>query len=155
MESNKAYSNRIIVFTGAGASAALGLPTTPEFVNQLKEQLPNGKLLLRAYMTNVSQVKQITTGEVLTDSEYVRDWLENLKMMARSIEELSPVMRELNPTKAPTPSNVVAPVDNLLAQFDSLITKTYGKQPKPKLAYEHYSPLLDILKQDHGIEVVP
>ena len=155
MESNKTYNNRVIVFTGAGASAALGLPTTPAFVKQLEEQLPDGRLLLKVYSANVSQVKEITRGEVPTDSEYIRDWLENMKIMAKSIEDLSPVMRGINPTKAPTPSNVLAPVDNLLAKFDSLITKTYGKQPQPKLAYEHYSPLLDILKQHDGIEVVP
>ena len=63
-------------------------------------------------------------------------------------------MRRLIHPKAPTASNIVLSVDSLLDWYDLQITKTYGKQCKPEIAYRHYLPLLDILKQYNG-GVVP
>ena len=149
------FNSRVIVFVGAGASAALNLPTTPEFVKQLEKLSPDGSSLLSVYRTNVSQSKGIREENVPIDSEYIRDWLEDMKFMAKSIEELGPVIKSMLYQKAPTANHVVLSVDSLIDWFDSQITKTYGEQFKPKLAYTHYSPLLDILKQNLKIEVLP
>lgn len=149
------FNSRVIVFVGAGASAALNLPTTLEFVNQLEKRSPDSSSLLSVYRTNVSQVKRIREENVPIDSEYIRDWLEDMKFMAKSIEELEPVIKSMLHQKAPTASHVLLSVDSLIDWFDSQITKTYGEQFKPELAYTHYSPLLDILKQNLKIEVVP
>ena len=149
------FNSRVIVFVGAGASAALNLPTTPEFVNRLEKQSQDGSSLLSVYRANVSQSKGIREENVPIDSEYIRDWLEDMKFMAKSIEELGPVIKSMLYQKAPTASNVVLSVDSLIDWFDSQITKTYGEQFEPKLAYTHYSPLLDILKQNLNIEVLP
>jgi len=135
-------NSKLIVFTGAGASAGLNLPTTPEFAKRLEEKATNESSLLAVYRTNVSQTNRISEKEVPIDSEYIRDWLEDMKLMAKSIEDLSPVMRRIINPKAPTANNVVLSVDSLLNAFDSQIIGTYGIPLEPELAFRHYWPLL-------------
>lgn len=155
MKNDDTHNSKLIIFTGAGASAALKLPTTPEFAKQLARQPQSEPSLLTVYRTNMSQTKGISEKEVPIDSEYIRDWLENMKVMAKSIEDLSPAMKRLIQPKAQAPSHVVSSVHSLLDWFDFQITNTYGQQFNARTAYKHYSPLLNILKQYDGNEAIP
>ena len=93
MKNGDTHNSNLIVFSGAGASAALNLPTTPEFAEQLEGPSPDVSLLLGVYRTNVSQAKGIREENVPIDSEYIRDWLEDMKFMAKGIEALGPVIK--------------------------------------------------------------
>ena len=70
MESYKTYSKHIIVFTGAGASAALNLPTTPEFAKQLEGPSPDVSSLLAVYRQSVSQTNGMNEEEVPMNRHY-------------------------------------------------------------------------------------
>jgi len=131
-----------MIFAGAGASVALGKPTTPQFLQFLSRKWDQfGRF--RNYYIQCNSDKQL-------DAEYMRDWLENLRKEAEVLEGLLTNFPLGNPQYKSTGAQAL---NLILKQFNDLIRETYG-EVDPEKAFQHYNPLLEFI-QGHGVRVIP
>lgn len=145
------FNSRVIVFVGAGASAELGMPTTSQFIELLSQHWTNLSALLDAYRKYSKSASPFDKTQPAIDSEYLRDWLLELRRSAESIQVLS--QHEPFKTSVSRTDHAVQFIDKILADFD-LFTRNCYKDPNPDKAYQHYLPLLDWLRSNE-INVVP
>lgn len=142
---------RVIVFLGAGASQALGMPTTPEFIVRLRQKWPNLNNLISVYKKYRKDIGAVREGTGPIDSEVLRDWLIHMSCSAESIESLSKT--QPFDTNISRTENASRFTNTILTDFDSRIREAYG-DAQPIDAYTHYSQFLRILS-DCTISFVP
>jgi hypothetical protein len=143
--------SNVIVFAGAGASAGLGMPTTPEFVESLREKWHQIDRLLeqyRKYREDAGSPKKVNEP---IDAEELRDWLINLGQVAKYTEYL--LQHQPYNTKVSNTSYASQFLTVVLKEFDSIIRKTYGTV-HPGRANTHYSEFFRLLAQ-FGTDLVP
>ncbi len=139
---------RIIIFAGAGASSALGKPTTVEFIKQLEKDGGSFPALLNLYTRYCKEETKFQ--EIHLDSEWVRDWLLTMKVFARDIDALIKTPPFQLPNRS---SNTLLTINEILNKFDELIRNVYG-EVEPIRAYEHYRRLFEPLFAS-GIKILP
>jgi len=143
-------NSMIVVFTGAGASATLGKPTTPEFISMLKNRWKGTNTLIsrcRNYLVSNGLIEE----KQGIDSEILRDWLLKLRDTAEDLEillENQPYDTGLQGTKV-----MHKFISTIITEFDSIIRSTYGDIP-PQQAYNQYSHLLNTISH-HNIHFIP
>lgn len=150
MQNKKTYNSQVIIFAGAGASAALGMPTTLQFIELLKQHWANINPLLETYRKAKSSDGP-TKRQPMIDSEYLRDWLLELRTSAESIQAISKY--ELFKTNVPKTQDAVKLMDAILVDFDSFTRSCYI-DVNSTVAYQHYLPLLEGLRSNN-IDTVP
>lgn len=151
MENSKQQESKIIVFAGAGASAGLGMPTTPEFVEVLRQHWRQLSPLLeqyRKYREDIGEPKKVNEP---IDAEELRDWLMYLGQASEYAEYL--LKHQPFDTKVSHSSTTSQFVKVVLTSFDTLVRQTYG-EVNPERAYRHYSPFLSMLLK-HNIDLIP
>ena len=144
MAEEKIHDSKIMIFTGAGASAALDMPTTAQFIEKLNSRWKNLKSILSIYQEHHKLSQVSTNKKNPIDSEYLRDWLFELKKSGKSIQDLSQ-FQPIN-TNIGVITNAVPFVDSLIKDFD-LFTRGCYTEIDPNKAFRHYEPLLQWLEQ--------
>ncbi|OGO18700.1 MAG: hypothetical protein A2Z15_06260 [Chloroflexi bacterium RBG_16_50_11] len=158
MSINKLTGNELIVFAGAGASAALEMPTTSQFIELLKTRMGVNVVssILSAFNKHhiTDDMQEKKRNPPIVDSEYLRDWFLELRSSAESIELLPQINTTVNPNvKAPKPQAIVQFINSLLSEFDYNIRNAYEEVNQDR-AYQHYLPLLDTFKS-YNFKVIP
>lgn len=151
MRYNIPYKSNLIVFAGAGASAGLGMPTTPEFVELLGEEWPQISQLLKQYREYIKDIGESKNVNEPIDAEELRDWLIHLEQEAKYTEYL--LKHQPFETKVPNTSSASQFLSAVLRDFDSKIRRTYGTV-NPGRANTHYSEFFKLLAQ-FGTDLVP
>ncbi len=133
----------IMVFAGAGASAGLDIPTTPQFISLLKNRWEGMNTLIQRCLKYIQSVKPNEHVKTI-DSEVLRDWLISLRDTAEDLE----IILENQPFDTSLQSNTVVHklVSTIITELDLIIRETYS-DVDPMNAHEHYAPLLDILSK--------
>ena len=138
---------KVIVFAGAGASARLGMPTTPQFVEKLNGIWPGAKTLIQQ-----CRKYRVPTGDRRTDNEPVdaeelRDWLLAIEEHAETLDVLSttpPYGRDgKGGARQAGAQNFVK---EIRIRFDDIIRETYGEVNGGQ-AYNHYAIFLNALME--------
>ncbi|MFH0769465.1 MAG: SIR2 family protein [Chloroflexota bacterium] len=157
MKNEKLSGHKLIVFVGAGASAGLGMPTTFQFIELLKQHWGQSdfKTILDAYnkFSNSKNAGGLNRSQPIVDSEYLRDWFLELRRSAESIQVLPQIKSNVVMTKATRPQTAVLFIDSILADFDSFTRSVY-QDVIPEKAYQHYVPLLKGLSSKN-INAIP
>ena len=122
MKAVNPQESKIMVFAGAGASAGLGFPTTPQFIDMLGQKWSNFRNILKLCQKYIRDTSE-TTGNIQVDSEVFRDWLIALRDRAEDIKILSE--NQQFETKIGTLSNAPVLVDKFLFEFDNIVRSTY------------------------------
>ncbi len=151
MRYNIPHKSNVIVFAGAGASAGLGMPTTPEFVELLAEHWPQLRPLLEQYRKYRKDTGNPKKANEPIDAEELRDWLAQL----RQVSEYTEYLLQYQPydTTVPHTSHASKFLTLVLNEFDSIIRKTYGTVD-PVRANTHYSKLFSLFSQ-LGTDFIP
>ncbi len=147
--------NKVIAFAGAGASAALGLPTTPQFIDLLRRQwkrpdidewLNMCKQHRNAFVD--PSIKPPNNNDPI-DAEEFRDWLAYLEQLAGDIDLLcNKPPCEIKPRVGTKSQDVLTATRQNL---DTMIRKTYGQEVPIQKARNHYEPFLSRVIDDHQI----
>ncbi len=135
---------KVMLFLGAGASAALDIPTSKEFPKFIEVRHHWDTKKLRAVCAD--HLRSIGRGDYRPeqiDSEDLRDWLVS---MERTTESLSRIKGSVPPLSkfSGDPSGSFTYVKGIRQKFDEIIRQTYKEVPQ-KLAYQHYHILLQRL----------
>lgn len=150
MKSVAPKKSRIMVFAGAGASASLGMPTTPQFISLLKTKWKGAGTLLSKCREHSQAVGDVD-GRQNIDSEVLRDWLIRLRDTAEDLEVL--LQNQPFETNLQSQSNAHALISKIIMEFDLIIRNTYGDRDSSEV-YRHYAPLLSTLSQ-YRVKFIP
>jgi len=157
MKNEQSSGHKLILFVGAGASAELGMPTTSQFIGLLRQRWAKSDIdaILDAYkkFSNSKNAGGSNKNQPIVDSEYLRDWLLELRKAAECIEALPQITFDPPKPKAPRPQSATQFIDNILVTFDSFTRSAY-KDVDPEKAYQHYAPLLELLSSNN-INMIP
>ncbi len=144
MENVKLQESSVIVFAGAGASAELNMPTTPQFVEPLRGTWPRLDLTLEHYRKYREEVGQPKGDNEPIDAEELRDWFMYMLPVTGYAEYL--LHNQPFDTKVSDSSYASQFISVLLDKFDSIIRNTFGTVD-PEQAYKHYSHLFSVLSE--------
>ena len=145
---------KVMVFLGAGASAALGMPTSKAFPKYIQEKhgwnTKNLCSICADYLQSMGK-REYTSEEI--DAEDLRDWLV---IMENTTESLARAKSDSVPplSKFPgDPQQAFTWVNHARKEFEKIIRETY-KGVSEKEAYRHYHTLLRRLF-NFGLSVLP
>ena len=145
---------KVMIFLGAGASAALDIPTSKKFPRFIAEK---HKCNINSLLAScVDYLRSTGKGEYNAgqlDAEDLRDWLVS---MERTTESLSRIKSGSVPPLSKfrgDPSGSYTYVKEIRLQFDQIIRETYKEVPQ-KEAYQHYNILFQRL-WNCGLSILP
>ncbi len=145
---------KVMIFLGAGASAALDIPTSkkfPRFIGtQHKWSIDTLLAICTDYLRSAGKGKY-SAGQI--DAEDLRDWLVS---MERTTESLSKIKSDSIPPLSKfsgDPSGSYTYIKQIRQKFDDIIRQTYKGVPQ-KMAYQHYNILFQTL-WDCGLSILP
>jgi len=145
---------KVILFLGAGASAALGIPTSKNFPKFIESEHRWNTKLIRTicadYLQSMGKGKY-TSEEI--DAEDLRDWLMIMENVTESLARLkSGSVPPLSKFRG-EPSGSFTYVKEIRQQFDQIIRETY-KEVSTSIAYQHYDILFRRL-WNSGLDTLP
>ncbi len=144
---------KVMIFLGAGASAALNIPTSkkfPRFIETQHKWSINILLAICADYLRSTGKGEYSAGQI--DAEDLRDWLVN---MERTTESLSRIKGSVPPLSkfSGDPSQAHTYVKEIRQKLDEIIRQTYKGVPE-QAAHRHYHILLQKL-WNYGLSILP
>ncbi|MBN2240531.1 MAG: hypothetical protein JW712_12225 [Dehalococcoidales bacterium] len=120
MDTDQAQNERLILFFGAGASAALGMPTASGFITILKNRVTDSEVLFPRCVSYLVQHGEIRDEENLTP-ELFHDWLVHNRDISSG--------------------ETRGYFEKLMTEFDKAVADTFF-DIDPEAAFRHYRPFL-------------
>jgi hypothetical protein len=141
---------KAILFVGAGASAGLDMPTTQQFIEKLRQRWQNMESVLKNFRKYHQADKTKQQKQETIDSEYLRDWLIELRKSAVSIQNLS--QNEPFKTNVSRTEHAEKFINAIIENFDAFTRDCYT-EVNPDKAYQHYKPLLSVFERNERIDI--
>ncbi len=145
---------KVMIFLGAGASAALDIPTSkgfPEYIQ--KEHSWDAKIWYTAcadYLQSAGR-GEYTSEEI--DAEDWRDWLVIMENVTAPLAKLKSDSRPPLSKFRGDPAQSFIYIKETRQQFDNIIRETYKGVPEEE-AYQHYHTLIESL-WNYGLNILP